>query len=62
MKRFLTGIALGVVGCGVALALGIAPPWALLIGVGIAAVVWLRLYRLDKLLDTVLDSTPNPFD
>lgn len=62
MKRFLIGSTLGIVGFGVAMALGIAPPWALLVGIGIAAVVWLRLYRLDKLLDAALDNTPNTFD
>lgn len=54
MNHFLVGVALGGIGTIVAMALGIAPPLALLIGSGIAAVVWLRLYRLDIAWQAIL--------
>lgn len=56
MNHFIIGSMLGIAGFGVALAFGIAPQWAALIGIGIAMIVWLRLYRLDILLNTVFNT------
>jgi hypothetical protein len=55
MKHFLVGTGLGIIAATIAYLFGLDPLWAMLIGIGVAAVVWLRLYRLDKLLDAGFD-------
>lgn len=45
MKRFLVGAGLGAVAALVSHALGLDLFWAIVIGLGVAAIIWFRIYR-----------------
>ena len=45
MKRFIIGAGLGAIAALVSHALGLGLFWALVVGLGVALIIWFRIYR-----------------